>query len=300
MKIKMKYSLGDRFVDKTSNAEYFIEEWRAELTDEGLKVFYTFHAYCDSRFDFHQFVEESLMEKPGEKFNWNATESWYEKYELSCDEPHPCEVDVSTADFNGEEIQLDDIIYGGLLYGEHTHPEASARLSGHWSRVKKIRFSQERRHNLDRKTFSVWPVHTDFVVERLGPCYGPDDEPYQDGRHEAAEYTVGNHYVFKTVTDKFVDMYVAALRKAKYERELLLADPSTLDKTATYFIFDCRQVLTHMGILDKVRELVKKRPPRKKTTPKPKPTKKKEVDWEALARKLAAQSGVDIDEMVKS
>jgi len=62
-------------------------------------------------------------------------------------------------------------------------------------------------------------------------------------------------------------------------------------------------VLKHMGIYDRVIDMVKKNTrPKKKPSAKPKKKTevKKEVDWEDLARKLAYRSGVDIDEMIKS
>ena len=56
MKIKLKYSLGDKFVDKISGKEYTIDKWKVVKTKEGIVNAYTFHAYCDNLFDYHNVV----------------------------------------------------------------------------------------------------------------------------------------------------------------------------------------------------------------------------------------------------
>jgi hypothetical protein len=300
MKIKLKYSLGDKFVDKVSGKEYTIDKWKVVKTAEGIVNAYTFHAYCDSLFEYHEYLEEDKITEKGSKYGWPDYKR--KEYQLECAEPHECEVEVSELDRNGEKVEIGDTVYGCVLSWTLNDDgtdgvTTDARLTfAYWGTVDALIFMQERLHNSDH-TYGLGRIYTDVSIWREGPCYDTNGKPYHDARtpNQVYPHTQNIRGVFKTVQDWFVDLYVAKVRSMPFEKKRLLTNDD--------YVHDCVQVLKHMGIYDRVIDMVKKntRPKKKPSSkPKKKPEVKKVVDWEALARKLAAQSGVDIDEMTKS
>lgn len=284
MKIKLKYYLGDKFIRKADGKEYTVDAWKAVKRADGLEISYCFHAYLDDALDYHEYIPEDQIEKPyRSKFYYHYK---IHDIHLECKDPHPHEVEVDETDYNGHKICIGDTIYTNLLFStvdeENDGYTADANMSfGEYSRVVGLEFKQAYCTKFINQPLKIGGIHTQVITRPLGP----DDRLTGDfDRYRSIKY------VFKNVTDKFINLYVSKLRKASYEKQEFLKDGN--------YMRNARLILKHMGILEKVTEMVKAKKPPKKNTPVKKKTPQKEVNWEEIAKKLAEKTGVDIKSLI--
>lgn len=286
MKVQLKYYLGDKFIRKSDGKEYTVDSWKAVKRADGLVISYCFHAYLDDALDYHEYIPEDQIEKP------YRSERYYHykihDIHLECKEPHPHEVEVDETDYNGHKICIGDTIYDGILFSscdeENDGYTADVNMSfGEYSTVVGLEFKQAYYPTIINQPPKIGDIHTQVITRPIGP----DDRLAGDfDRYKPIKY------VFKNVSDKFINLYVSKLRKSSYEKQEFLKDGDYMRKA--------RQILKHMGILERITEMVKaKKPPKKNAPAKKKTQKPKEVDWEALAKQLAEKSGVDINELIK-
>lgn len=284
MKIKLKYYLGDKFVRKEDGKEYTVDSWKAVKRADGLVISYCFHAYLDDALDYHEYIPEDLIEKP-----YRSTKYYHFKVhdiQLECKEPHPHEVEVDETDYNGHKICIDDTIYDNLLFSscdeENDGYTADANMSfGEYSTVVGLEFKQSYCPKLINQPLKIGGIHTQVITRPLGP----DDRTAGDfDRYKPIKY------VFKNVSDKFINLYVSKLRRASYEKQEFLKDGDYMRKA--------KKILKHMGILERVTEMVKAKKPPKKNAPAKKKNPQKEVNWEEIAKKLAEKAGVDIKSLM--
>lgn len=286
MKVQLKYYLGDKFIRKSDGKEYTVDSWKAVKRADGLVISYCFHAYLDDALDYHEYIPEDQIEKP------YRSERYYHykihDIHLECKEPHPHEVEVDETDYNGHKICIGDTIYDGILFSscdeENDGYTADVNMSfGEYSTVVGLEFKQAYYPTIINQPPKIGDIHTQVITRPIGP----DDRLAGDfDRYKPIKY------VFKNVSDKFINLYVSKLRKSSYEKQEFLKDGDYMRKA--------RQILKHMGILERITEMVKaKKPPKKNAPAKKKTQKAKEVDWETLAKQLAEKSGVDINELIK-
>lgn len=284
MKIKLKYYLGDKFIRKSDGKEYTVDSWKAVMRADGLVISYCFHAYLDDALDYHEYIPEDQIEKPyRSKFYFHY--KIHDIY-LECKEPHPHEVEVDETDYNEHKICIDDTIYDGILFSscddENDGYTADANMSfGEYSTVVGLEFKQSYCTKLINQPVKIGGIHTQVITRPIGP----DDRLAGDfDRYKPIKY------VFKNVSDKFINLYVSILRRSSYEKREFLKDGDYMCKA--------RQILKHMGILERVTEMVKAKKPPKKNAPTKKKNPQKEVNWEEIARKLAEKVGVDIKSLM--
>lgn len=284
MKIKLKYYLGDKFIRKSDGKEYTVDSWKAVKRADGLVISYCFHAYLDDALDYHEYIPEDQIEKPyRSKFYYHYK---IHDIHLECKDPHPHEVEVDETDYNGHKICIDDTIYDNILFSscddENDGYTADANMSfGEYSTVVGLEFKQAYCTKLINQPLKIGGIHTQVITRPIGP----DDRLAGDfDRYKPIKY------VFKNVSDKFINLYVSKLRRASYEKQEFLKDGDYMRKA--------RQILKHMGILERVTEMVKAKKPPKKNTPAKKKKLQKEVNWEEIAKKLAEKAGVDIKSLM--
>lgn len=284
MKIKLKYYLGDKFIRKSDGKEYTVDSWKAIKRADGLVISYCFHAYLDDALDYHEYIPEDLIEKP-----YRSKHYYHFKVHdihLECKDPHPHEVEVDEIDYNGHKICIDDTIYDGILFSscdeENDGYTADANMSfGEYSTVVGLEFKQSFCTKLINQPLKIGDIHTQVITRPIGP----DDRLAGDfDRYKPIKY------VFKNVSDKFINLYVSKLRRSSYEKQEFLKDGDYMRKAI--------QILKHMGILERVTEMVKAKKPPKKNAPTKKKNPQKEVNWEEIAKKLAEKAGVDIKSMM--
>lgn len=284
MKIKLKYYLGDKFIRKSDGKEYTVDSWKAVKRADGLVISYCFHAYLDDALDYHEYIPEDQIEKPYKsKFYYQHK---IPNIHLECKDPHPHEFEVDETDYNGHKICIDDTIYDGILFSscdeENDGYTADANMSfGKYSTVVGLEFKQAYCPKFVNQPLKIGNIHTQVITRPIGPdaLVGDFD------RYEPIKY------VFKNVSDKFINLYVSKLRRASYEKQEFLKDGNYMRKA--------RQILKHMGILERVTEMVKaKKPPKKNAPTKKKKNPQKEVNWEEIAKKLAEKAGVDIKSLM--
>lgn len=289
MKIKLKYYLGDKFIRKADGKEYTVDSWKAVKRENGLEISYCFHAYCDDALDYHEYIPEDQIEKPyRSKFYYHYK---IRDIHLECKDPHPHEVEVDETDYNGHQICIGDTIYTNLLFSscdeENDGYTADASMSfGNYSTVLGFEFKQSYCTKFINQPLKIGGIFTRVITRPIGPLNYKDGHTRISGDFDRFE---SNKYVFKNVSEKFINLYVSKLRRAKYEKEEFLKDGNDM--------YVARNILKHMGILEKVTEMVKAKNPPKKNTPAKKKLKK-EVNWEEIAKKLAEKAGVDIKSMM--
>ena len=300
MKVKLKFSIGDKFIRDTDNKEFTIDLWEVRNSiNNDLEIFYCFHAYLDEEIDYHQRIPEAdLLTGKVEQTSYNYLRYGERNSTYKCVEAHPTEVELDTTDAHGEQINLGDNIFTSMYYGGlEKDPETNkwintrhtdCRLTfSSYSQVYEIQFTAE-------KTFS--PSCT-VKYTRIGPSYDKDGKPFTDSRKANSN---GDSYIkscFKHPNNEFKDMFVDSFKGRTYEREHLLNGDE----------YEELWMLDKLGIKDEVLERIRNRqysksPVKKKTVKKPvkkKTQKPKDVDWEALAKQLAEKSGVDINELIK-
>lgn len=280
MKIKLKYYLGDKFIRKSDGKEYTVDAWKAVKRADGIVISYCFHAYLDDALDYHEYIPEDQIEKPY-RSNYR-----FHNIHLECKEQHPHEVEVDETDYNGHKICIGDTIYDNILFSSCDNKNggytADVNMSfGEYSTVVGLEFKQTYCTKLINQPLKIGGIHTQVITRPLGP-----GDPI---RGDFDRYKLIK-YIFKNVSDKFINLYVSKLRRSSYEKQEFLKDGDYMRKA--------KQILKHMGILERVTEMVKAKNPLKKNAPAKKKNPQKEVNWEEIARKLAEKAGVDIKSLM--
>lgn len=277
MKITMKYSIGDKvnYRDK----EYTIKLWNARIDKDGTHISYSFHAYCDKYFDYHQLVSEDFL-------NGLVVE------------PHPNSVDVEHKDAFGNEIELNDTVLSDIIRSSFEGKlYVNADLSFvSYDCVNAFIYEQESSLITESKP-NDW-ISCKYRGYRIGIFNDENGNSLHNGRRygQLCNEHFGSAVSLKLTDsdkDRIAEMYVNALRRSKECLQKFTANDCTMWLQKEY--------LKIIDVLSRVKELLDK--PKKKSVYKSKRKKEKKDEseaemWKRIAMKLAKKVNVDIKDLV--
>lgn len=269
----MKYSIGDKV--NYYGKDYTIKLWNARIDKDGIHVSYSFHAYCDKHFDYHQLVPEDFLSG-------------------HVVEPHPNSVEVEHMDAFGNAIELNDTVLSGII---RPRMDGTLRIDADLAFVSYdcvTAFVYEQEAELfDESKPKAWINHM-YSGYRLGIFNDENGNSLHNGRRygQACNEWFGSAVSMKLTEsdkDQIAEMYVHCLRSHKDHLRQFTGDGMWLQK----------EYLKRIDVLERVKVLLDK--PKPKTATKPKRKRKPESDaemWKRIAMNLAKQANVDINDLV--
>lgn len=283
MQLDFKYSLGDTFVCEETGKTYEIKEWHVKVDEAGTMVEYSFHAYLDDCFDYHDFVEESVLEK-----GLLSTQSGCKEYTSVHLKPvsvAETRIELPETDANGETIHIGDTIFSDVYYyraGDAKQYIPATMTFASYDRVTGFIYSQEL-NSL---------ISACVNVERIGPSHDSSGKAWLDARREGHKHTEYMMQCILHADDRFVETYIAGVRAERYYFDKFFDNDDCL--------YETKELLRYMGKLNEITERLKSAKPTKKpATRKKKPAKStKKPNWEKIARELAEKNGVDIESLI--
>ena len=272
MKQKFEFSLGDKFTH-SDGSEYEIKEWRVVKDKSRITVSYSFHAYSNKHFDYHQFITEDNLLK-------SST--------LSCKEAHPVEIELDETDVNDETVEIGDKIFTDIYSGDLStlHIFSPTLTFAAYCYVNSLCWFQT----------TASDIYCEIVTTRIGLCNKRNGEPWYDARRDGTTSSEFLKFCIKHADQRFIDAYMKTLNKNKYFIEELLEDK-------TDYAFEVRWLLNEMGVLDKVLERIftdKTKKPVKNPIKIKKFKTKTDVDWKSVVESLAKKAGVSVEEFLKT
>lgn len=283
MVVDFKYSLGDTFVCEETGKTYEIKEWHVKVDETGTTVEYSFHAYLDDCFNYHDFVEESMLEKGLLSTQYGCKE--YTSVHLKPVSVAGTRIELPETDANGETIHIGDTIFSNIYYyrvgGKRQYIPATMTFAS-YDRVTGFTYRQELKSL----------ISACVNVERIGPSHDSSGKAWLDARREGHKHTEFMKQCILHADNRFVETYIAGVRAERYYLDKFFDDDN--------YMYETKELLRYMGKLDEITERLKSgKPAKKPAARKKKPVKTaKKPDWEKIARELAEKNGVDIESMI--
>ena len=283
MLVDFKYSLGDTFVCEETGKTYEIKEWHVNVDETGITVEYSFHAYLDNCFGYHDFVEENMLEKGLLSTQYGCKE--YTSVHLKPASVAETSIELPETDANDETIHIGDTIFSNIYYncigGGRQYISATMTFAS-YDRVTGFTYSQELKSL----------ISACINVERIGPSRDSSGKAWLDARREGHKHTEYMKQCILHADDRFMETYIAGVRADRYYLDKFFDDDD--------YIYETKELLRYMGKLDEITERLKSAKPAKKLqVKKKKPAKStKKPNWEKIARELAEKNGVDIETLI--
>ena len=266
MIIHFDYNIGDT-VKLTKDVGYENRWWNSQNFEEIKDTVYKITKY-EVVFESDKITVYYRLSSPRSinylKFHNHLTSEYMEPV----DDSHPFDEDVKFISKDGKEIHIGDNIY------DHLYSMSKAN----------IRFTFTGYGQVYRMEYSYEELHTkpgyEVYFKRSFLCTDPNGRPYGDARrfgNDSSSYALAINF---GVDDKYIEDFAREYIKGKK----YLSD---------YNNYEIKEWLNHLGIYDKVMDLVDKigsptkEFKRKSTSKKKSPTKSKSKESEKLEKLLA-------------
>lgn len=250
--------------EEVKDREYVVEKYGISVDELGhMKIYYKIDDRHPFDRNYHSYIDVDCK-LPSD-------------YLEGVGEVHPFDEDIHFTSKDGKEIQLGDKVYWGL-YINGGKPNISFVFTG-YGEVIGFEYYMQECHSRPIK---------DIITKQEFLCTLPDGNPCGDAnRYGTTHWNYANTIMYG-VDDHYIWEYAKLYKSQKKYY------------TSKYDVYKIEQMLKHLGIYDKVMELVDKLSkgdePKKKASPKKKIAKTRKKEDDKLEKLL---SGLSEEELKK-